>query len=239
MAAFPQTRTSVVRELRSRDPEVYRRAFDGLVAAYWKPVYFHLRLRWDIPHADAQDLTQEFFLRLLEKRYLDRYDSARSRFRTFLRLCLDRFIANQKKTSTRLKRGGNTVPLSLDFAGADQEVGAVASEYTDPETRFHREWVRSLFALAVEDLRRRCEETDKTTHFALFQRYDLETPDSGPVSYQSLAQAFDLPVSQVTNHLAWVRREFRRLLLERLRHLCGSEREFRAEAKELLGVEVT
>jgi RNA polymerase sigma factor (sigma-70 family) len=238
MSAFPQTRSTVVRELRSGEPEVYHRAVDRLVAAYWKPVYFHLRLRWNTPHADAQDLTQEFFLRLLEKRYLDRYDAARARFRTFLRLCLDRFIANQKKASGRLKRGGAESPLSLDFAGAEREVSQLESEFADPETRFHREWVRSLFALAVEDLRRRCVEVGKPTHFALFQRYDLDDANRESLSYQDLAEAYQLPVTQVTNHLAWARREFRRLLLDRLRHLCGSEREFRAEAKELLGLEV-
>jgi hypothetical protein len=106
------------------------------------------------------------------------------------------------------------------------------------EEYFRREWVRSLFGLAVEALHRRCAEAGKSVPFALFERYDLDGPDAerGP-SYAELAREMGIPETQVTNHLAWARREFRRLVLEALEEATGSEEEFRAEARQLLGID--
>jgi hypothetical protein len=101
---------------------------------------------------------------------------------------------------------------------------------------FHREWIRSLFASAVDALRERCRAAGKDVAFALFDRYDLEGPDAGErLTYAQLASEFALPVTQVTNHLSWARREFRTIVLDRLRDLVGSELEFEAEARALFG----
>ena len=98
--------------------------------------------------------------------------------------------------------------------------------------------MRSLFDLAVGDLRRWCEAAGKEVHFRLFERYDLEGPDAPErPTYAQLAAEHGLPATQVTNYLAAVRRELRRLVLERLRELTGSEEEFRAEARSVLGVD--
>ena len=230
----------MVQAVASADAETRRRAFEVLVAAYWKPVYKYLRLKWGAACEDAEDLTQGFFARALEKGFFDRFDPGRARFRTYLRACLDGFVANERKSAQRLKRGGGAEHVSLDFAGAEAELGRRQGppEGGDMEEYFHREWVRSLFALAVEALRRRCAETDKAVPFALFERYDLDGPDAARrPSYAELAREMGIPETQVTNHLAWARREFRRLVLETLEEATGSEEEFRAEARQLLGVD--
>ncbi len=78
----------------------------------------------------------------------------------------------------------------------------------------------------------------KTAPFALFERYDLEGPDAAQrLTYGRLAEEFGLSVTQVTNELAWARREFRRIVLETLREVSGSDAEYRAEARALLGVD--
>jgi RNA polymerase sigma factor (sigma-70 family) len=237
--AFPLTRRSVVRAAASTDPETRQRAFDTLVAAYWRPVYKYLRLKWSATGEDAEDLTQGFFARAIEKGFFDRFDPARARFRTYLRACLDGFVANERKSAGRLKRGGGAEHVSLDFAGAEAELARQGpSESADMEEYFHREWVRSLFGLAVEALRRRCTEAGKDVHFALFERYDLDGPDAAArPSYADLAREMGIPETQVTNHLAWARREFRRLVLEALEEATGSEEEFRTEARQLLGID--
>jgi RNA polymerase sigma factor (sigma-70 family) len=237
--AFPLTRRSVVRAAASADPETRRRAFEALVAAYWRPVYKYLRFKWSAPAEDAEDLTQGFFARALEKGFFDRFDPSRSRFRTYLRTCLDGFVANERKSARRLKRGGGAEHVSLDFAGAEAELGRQGPpEGGDMEEYFHREWVRSLFGLAVEALRQRCVEAGKSVPFALFERYDLEGADAPTrSSYAELAREMGIPETQVTNHLAWARREFRRLVLEALEEATGSEEEFRAEARHLLGID--
>jgi RNA polymerase sigma factor (sigma-70 family) len=237
--AFPLTRRSVVQAAGSADPEVRHRGFEALVAAYWRPVYKYLRLKWGASREDAEDLTQGFFARALEKGFFDRFDPARARFRTYLRTCLDGYVANERKSSRRLKRGGGAEHVSLDFGAAETELaGKRPPRDADMEAYFHREWVRSVFGLAVEALRRRCAETGKERSFALFERYDLDGPDApARPTYGELALELGLAETQVTNQLAWARREFRRLVLEALEEATGSEEEFRAEARQLLGVD--
>jgi hypothetical protein len=94
---FPPTRWSVIETARSGDSGERDRALETLFAAYWKPVYKYVRLRWNRPAEDAQDLTQGFFLELLEREMLLRYDPKKSRLRTYLRLCVDGFVMNQDK----------------------------------------------------------------------------------------------------------------------------------------------
>jgi DNA-directed RNA polymerase specialized sigma24 family protein len=235
--AFPLTHGSLVRDLASADAGARGLAWDALVAAYWKPVYKYLRLRWGAANEDAKDLTQAFFAQALEKAFFAAFDPARARFRTFVRVCLDRFAANERRAATRLKRGGAGGLLSLDFAGAEGELGRqIADPGADPDTLFRREWLRGLFALAVDDLRARCAAEARPVHFALFERYDLDGPDRpNAPTYAQLAAAFELPLTQVTNYLAWARRQFRACLLDRLRTATGGEAEYQEEVRALFG----
>ena len=236
-SAFPATRAGLVTAAGSTDPAVRKQAFEVLVSVYWKPVYKYLRIKWAINNEDAKDLTQAFFACALEKAFFDPFDPATARFRTFLRVCVDGFVAKQRRAASRLKRGSGVELVSLDFEGADGELlrQAVASG-TDPDDFFRQEWVRGLFALAVEDLRRECAASGKDAHFALFRRYDLEGPNEpGRLTYAHLGREFNLSETQVTNYLALARRRFRQLVLERLRATTGSAEEFREESRRLFG----
>ncbi|MGB7845209.1 MAG: hypothetical protein WBL63_06310 [Candidatus Acidiferrum sp.] len=236
---FPVTRWSVVEAARSEEVAERARALDTLCTAYWKPVYKYIRLRWNRVAADAQDLTQGFFAELLERELVSRFDANKSRLRTYLRVCVDSFVMNEEKASRRQKRGGNIKHVALDFGGAEQELDAAAvdaASLASPESLeafFEKEWVRSLFALAVEDLRQLCVEKQRERTFQIFEAYDLEGGDN--ISYEGLAAEYGIAVTDVTNALAWARREFRKTALERLRELCGTESEFLREAKAVFG----
>ena len=221
---------------QSDDPAARAPAIAAITAAYWKPVYKYVRRKWNISTEDAADFTQEFFTRLLEKEFLDSYDSSKGRLRTFLRTCADRLVMNQARDSQRLKRGAGGAHFSLDFAEAEQELTTVTGSES-PEDCFDREWVRSLFVLGVERLRASCECAGKMLQFELFERYDLSDADPKP-SYAQLAREFGLAATDVTNYLAFARREFRRAVLDQLREMTASEQEFRREAQALLGVEI-
>jgi RNA polymerase sigma factor (sigma-70 family) len=236
---FPPTRRSVIEAVRSIDAEERSRALESLCAAYWKPVYKYIRLRWNRPADAAQDLTQGFFMELLERELLDKFDARKSRLRTYLRLCVDSFVMNEDKAGRRLKRGGSVPHVALDFSGAEEELGAAVMDpaaIPSPESLeefFEKEWVRSLFALAVEELRELCVARERERTFHLFEAYDLEGDEK--ISYEQLAEEYGIPLTDVTNALAWARREFRRIALERLREICGSEEEFQREARAAFG----
>jgi RNA polymerase sigma factor (sigma-70 family) len=236
---FPPTRRSVIEAARSIDAEEREQALEALCAAYWKPIYKYVRWRWKRPAPEAQDLTQGFFAELLERELLDKFDAHKSRLRTYLRVCVDSFVINEDKAGRRQKRGGSIPHVALDFAAAEEEFGATTidpAKIASPESLeefFEKEWVRSLFALAVEDLRKLCEQRERERTFHLFESYDLEGDEKS--SYEQLSKDYGISVSDVTNALAWARREFRKIALDRLRELCGSEEEFHREARAAFG----
>src|SRR6266404_581201 len=178
VGAFPATQCAVIAAAASPDPQVRQQALATLVTVYWKPIYKYIRIKWKASNEDAKDLTQAFFTQTLEKNSFERYDPAQARFRTYLRTCVDGFVANERKSAGRIKRGGAVQLLSLDFEGAESELRLQErSGATDLDEFFHQEWVRHLLGLAVEELRRQCQAAGKSVHFALFERYDLEGPE--------------------------------------------------------------
>jgi RNA polymerase sigma factor (sigma-70 family) len=235
-SGFPATRHSIIAAARSDDSAEKSRGLDAVTAAYWKPVYKYLRLRWSLNSDDAQDLTQEFFARLIEKDFLDGYDARKGRLRTFLRTCADRLYLKQSRDAHREKRGGEIRNLFLDFDEAEREFARTA--YSGPDTvekQFEREWIRSLFALALECLRSECARSGKIVYFHLFERYDLAEDGDSRLSYAQLAAEFGLSLSDVNNYLASARRQFRQCVLGQLREMTASEEEFQSEARALLG----
>lgn len=240
---FPSTRWSAVLAARSSDPAEQSCALEAIVAAYWKPVYKYIRIRWGKSNEDAKDLTQGFFARVIEKHTLRDFDPAKARLRTFLRICADHFVANDTKAARRLKRGGDAIHLSLDFPAAEAELERVKPSLaaaTSPESIddfLEKEFIRSLFGLSIAALREFCESQGKRIQFQLFEIYDLEEGGDERPGYAELAKRFEVGVTDVTNYLAFARREFRRIALEKLHEMSASEEEFRREARALLGVE--
>lgn len=235
---FPETNVSAIAAVRSDEPQVRQRAFDVILDSYWKPVYKYIRIKWNADNEDAKDLTQGFFANAFEKNHLADYDHSKASFQTFLRTCIDGYVANQRKAEGRLKRGGGIDHLSLDFSDAENElVLHPPAPGLTPEEYFQREWIRNLFLLSIDALRQHYEASGNKIRFQLFERYDLED-STEKISYASLASEFEVTITTVNNHLAAARRDFRRILLERLKQITATDEEFRSQARELLGIEV-
>ena len=233
-AGFPSTRASVVESLRSASPEERRQAAERLIALYWKPLYKYVRIRWHRSNEDAKDLIQGFFAVALERESLASFDASKASLRTFMRLLLDRHAANERKHAGRMKRGGDR--LALDFDQAESELARIAGGEADPEELLRHEWVRSLFAACVDRLREELHERGDARRFRVFEAFDLEDGPARP-SYRELAAALGVTESKITNDLSAARRRFREIVLETLREVTASEREFRAEARAVLGIE--
>jgi RNA polymerase sigma factor (sigma-70 family) len=231
-ALFPTTRRSVVLALASDDAGERTRGFDTLVTLYWKPLYKYARVAWSRPAQDCEDLTQAFFTRILESDALAGYDQSKASFRGFLRVLFDRHAANETKAAQRLKRGGGQ--RQLDFESAEEEIGRDGANTMTAEDYFHREWVRNVFATAVEWLRQTYREQGRTIQLAVFESYDL---DETRLSYREIGERHGIAETTVTNYLAAARRDFRRAVLETLREATATEEEYRSEARALLGVD--
>jgi RNA polymerase sigma factor (sigma-70 family) len=238
-ARFPETRRTAIVDLRSEDPVHRAAASETLIAGYWKPVYKYIRVRWNESNEDAKDLTQAFFTRVLEKQFFTSYDPSKARFRTYLRACLDSFLSNESKAASRIKRGGAVRFVSLDFETAEGEFRQyeAASSQQSPEEYFHREWVRHLFSLALEDLRRECQERGNDLQYRVFERYDLHDDGEKP-TYETLVHEFGITAMVATNYLSSMRRRLRHLVLERIRETTATGKDFRSEVRLVLGIEV-
>jgi RNA polymerase sigma factor (sigma-70 family) len=234
--SFPATRLSVVHRTRSSDEETRRIALAAIIDAYWKPVYKYLRVKWSLTPEEASDLTQEFFTTTLEKEVVEKYDPTKARFRTYLRMCVDGFASNARKAERRLKRGGGVTLVPLDFETAEGEIATrEPAVVADVDELFYREWVRALLERSVADLKQAAAAAGRPVMFEVFARYDLlDDTDTRP-TYAQIARDLGLTAATVTNHLAAMRRQFRTIILDRLRELTSSEEEWQAEAAKLLG----
>lgn len=238
-APFPATRLSIVKGAASPDSELRERATAEIARMYWTPVYTYVRVQWRLDVDDACDATQEFFLRAFTRALFERYDPSKARFRTYVRLCLDSFMANEAKAQRRAKRGGTHQHVPI------HEAEELVSQYAgqdaiSDDALFDREWIRALISSAVAALRAHCAAHGKETAFALMHLYDIESAEAElRPTYGELAQRFDIPVTQVTNYLAWARRQLREHMLQTLRAHSGSDREFQEDARHYLGIDVS
>src|SRR4051794_16093140 len=148
---FPTTRWTLVVAAGAPDRKEARSALVSLCEGYWYPLYAWLRRR-GYPADQAQDLTQEFFVRVLEGRYLDRADPDKGRFRAFLLTSLKFFLADEADRNRAQKRGGGAV-LSLEFSSGEDRYQREPAHDETPERIFERRWARSVLDRVVEKLR--------------------------------------------------------------------------------------
>jgi RNA polymerase sigma factor (sigma-70 family) len=216
---FPSTRVSLLEAAAS---ELSETAMDQIIALYWKPVYRFIRVKFQKSNEDAKDLTQGFFGSALQRDFLRRFDPAKASFRTYLRMAVERYAANEYASENRQKRGGG-----VQFEPMDEFEIATES----PEQEFERAWRRQLFSVALDDLRAHCAETGRQLHFSIFEDYDLADRDR--ISYSDLALKYGVAETTVTNYLAWARRTLRSLITERLRATTSGPKELHEEMRRL------
>ena len=216
---FPSTQVSL---LEAATAGMASEAMDRVIALYWKPVYRYIRLKFHKNNEDAKDLTQGFFAAALQRDFFARFDPAKASFRTYLRMAVERFAANEYAAANRLKRGGD-----IQFEPVGDQAAATAS----PEQAFEREWQHQLFSLALDDLRAHCDDSGKQLQFLLFQAYDLA--DAERPSYAELALRHAIPETSVTNYLVWARRMLREFVTERLRGTTSGAQELRVEMRRV------
>src|SRR5262245_40281606 len=141
---FTTTHWSVVLRAAETDSPSAAQALEQLCRVYWYPLYAFVRRKGHSPH-DAQDLTQAFFARLLEKNYVAQAERERGRFRTYLLAALTHFLADEWDKSRRRKRGGGREILSFDAASAEERYRLEPIDQLDPAKLYERRWVTTIF----------------------------------------------------------------------------------------------
>lgn len=202
--AFPMTTANLQAKLRDPDPEARQAVLDTLALRYWKPIYHFLRLAYGKGNEEAKDLTQKFFVWLLERDVLLKFDPARSAFRTFLKGLVRNFAGNEFQAAQRVKRGGGLQVRALDEAEAVAEL--------DPDKAFDEVWMREVVARAIACVRARYEAGRKLVPFLAFETYHRADP---PPRYADLARQLGVKEGDVRNYLSEVREKVRaEVLLE-------------------------
>lgn len=227
---FVTTRWSVVVNAADSDTQLSREALEQLCRTYWFPLYTYTRRRGLSAH-DAEDATQEFFARLVEKNWVAQADRSRGRFRSFLLMAMSRFLANRFKMENARKRGGDHkhVPL-LDMDTAETRYGHEPADTATPEQAFERQWALTLLEVVLAKLRSEFESGDKTALFDLLKPC-LSGGELQP--YSELAEKLGTSESNIKVNVHRMRERYRALLRNEIAQTVTSEDEIDGELKHL------
>ena len=211
---FATTQWSLVLSAADHASPRFQQALADLCGAYWYPLYAFVR-RQGNSAAEAEDLTQEFFLALVEKEFLAATAPEKGRFRTFLLLCLKRFLANQRDRAHAVKRGGGQKLISIDRHEAESRYQAEPADAATPERIYERRWA---LALLDQVLVRLGDEFRASGKDALFSRLKVYLVADAPAgSYASIAADLGLTEGAVKVAVHRLRRRYGELLRAEVR----------------------
>ena len=211
--SFTTTRWSLVLAAGQATDARSGEALASLCEMYWYPVYAFIRRQGYRPE-DCADLTQAFFVCVLEKNYFHGLDPARGRFRAFLCASLRHFLSNERDRSRALKRGGRHPPVSLDVRNAEGAYQLEPRDDLTPEKLFDRRWALLLLERVLTRLREHYASPRKAALFARLQ--GLLTGGNSEVPYAEIAQALGMTEGAVKVAAHRLRRQFRDLLVEEI-----------------------
>ncbi|XHR30294.1 MAG: RNA polymerase sigma factor [Chthoniobacteraceae bacterium] len=227
---FATTRWTAVIAAGMRGTPQSERAMEELCGAYWYPLYAYVRRRGHT-REDAEDLTQAFFSRLLEGRSLEGLSAQRGRFRAFLLASMKHFLANEWDRANRLKRGGERVHLSLDWATADTQFQIADRCAASPEALFDREWALALLERVLEGLQNAYAAEG---HGALFSTLQpLLIPEGGEGSITEAARSLGMEEGAIRVALHRLRKRYRKLLREEIVQTLENPAEVEEEMRTL------
>jgi RNA polymerase sigma factor (sigma-70 family) len=229
-AVFATTQWSVVLAAAGGDAPGVTAALEKLCRAYWYPLYAYVRRRGFSKH-DAQDLTQEFFARLLEKNFLAEARRERGRFRSFLLAALNHFLANEWKRAHRLKRAGGKMILPLQTEDGETRYGAEPAHESTPERIFERRWALTLLEQAIIRLREEFAASGKGAKFEQLKAF-LTGDDTAP-SYAEIAPRLGVSEDALKMTVSRLRKRYRELLRAAVAETVANPQEVDDELRHL------
>jgi len=228
--SFTPTHWSVVVAAGRSDSTHARVALEKLCRAYWPPIYAFVRRQGHNPH-DAQDLTQEFFARLLGKNYLADVDRAKGRFRSFLLASLKHFLANEWDKARAQKRGGGQVLIPIDAASVESSCGFEPADLTTAEKTYERRWALTLLDQVLRRLRADYARDGKENLFE--QLKPTLTEASRTVGYAEIAVRLNSSEGAVKVAVHRLRQRYRELLRAEIGETVATPGEVEDEIRNL------
>ncbi len=231
-ADFRTTHWSVVLRAGQTGKPESAHALETLCQTYWYPIYVYVRRDGHDPHS-AQDLTQEFFARLLRLNSLAAVGPQKGKFRTFLLASLKHFLADAWDAATAAKRGGGRPPVSLDEAGAEARYRLEPALDPAPDVAFDRRWVVALLERALANLRQEYAVIGKIPTFDALKIF-LESP-AADRDYESAGSALGMKPGAVAVAVHRLRQRYRDLVRAEIAHTVSSPQEMAEELRHLFG----
>jgi RNA polymerase sigma-70 factor (ECF subfamily) len=228
---FQTTRWSLVLTARDDARADSGRALAELCQAYWHPMYAYVR-RQGHRAEEARDLTQGYFLRLLEKRFLDDVRPDAGPFRAFLLASLKHFLSREREREQALKRGGGKPAISLDAEAAERRYRLEPVEHLTPDRVFERRWAQTVVDRALARLRELFEMDDKLREFELLHPHLVGDAKRG--SYRDVADELEMTEGAVRVAVHRVRRRYGALLREEVAQTVADPQDVDRELRDLL-----
>jgi RNA polymerase sigma-70 factor (ECF subfamily) len=229
---FATTRWTLVRAAGEVASRAADDALETLCQAYWFPLYTYVR-RHGLPKEDAEDLTQAFFAKLLERRDIAGLKRENGRFRAFLLAALKHFLCNERDRAGRLKRGGNITHFSLDWQSADTRFQITDSGQIPPDAAYDREWAVALLARVLDRLRGEYAADGKAERFEQLKSW--LTAAKGDIPYATAAEALAMDEGAVRVAVHRLRKRYRELLRDEVAQTLSDPAMVEEELAVLLG----
>lgn len=225
---FSTTQWTVV--LNAQDEQAGNEALSQLCQTYWFPLFTYVRRKGHQP-ADAEDLTQGFLTALIEKRWIDRANRNRGRFRTFLLTCFDRYLCGEFDKTTALKRGGHREIVSVDWNEAETKLNYAMRAERTPEEAYDLAWATEILRRALQRLQESYEESGKSDIYQV-----LSPMLVGEAEYGQLAEAastLGMEAGAVRVASTRMRQKYRELLFAEVAQTVVGEEEAQAEYRQI------
>lgn len=208
-------------------------ALEELCRAYWYPLYAYVRRR-GYGSEDAQDLTQEFFARLLRKNYPAQADRAKGKFRSFLLLTLKHFLSDEHERAAARKRGGRQVFISLDDQTNEDRYRLEPADERDPERLFERRWAQTILDQALARLRAEYATAGKAALYEVLKAF--EPGEQASLSYAEASHRLGVTESAVKSMIHRLRQRHRQLIREEIAHTVSTAAEVDDELRHLIEI---
>jgi RNA polymerase sigma-70 factor (ECF subfamily) len=227
---FVTTQWSLVMAAGQRESPESAAALVTLCTTYWYPLYAFVRRQGYRPE-DAQDLTQAFFAKLLEKNYVGDADRQRGKFRSFLLASLKHFLANERDHARARKRGGGQPVISLDFASAESRYRCEPADTMTPERLFERRWALTLLDRVLRRLQDEYAAADKLPVFERLKEF--LAVQKGTTPYREVAQRAAMTEGAVKVAVHRLRKRYRELLEDEIAHTVSCADDVEDELRQL------